>query len=204
MNMQKLEYPDNHHYAKRGIYDNNGFTDMYDTMYGHTSTYCGLQLHIGDHLYRKRGGSQNAFMPDRVDYRYESLAKSLGVDVAVDKMVGAFIGNFCGRTEDNVIRFRVSEEGPSDVVYIWRYEENLFHEVLNLNPSAITTTKFYDWFQAVFSLDRENVVGPSSEFYDDYYDISPDSVDCYGDHWSDDISIGKIVRLRLELCGFSF
>ncbi len=200
--MQKQEYPENHRYAKRGIYDNSGYTDMYDTQYGHNSTYCRLQLHMGNHQFRKRGGVHEAFMPDRIDYRYESLAKSLGVNVAPDKMVGAFIGHYCGRGDDNVICFRVSEDAPSDVVYLWRYEEDIFHKVLNLDPLAISAAQYYKWFQAVFSLDRKNTEGPSDEFFDETYDYAPDAVDCCESHWCDDVPGDEIALLRLRLCGF--
>ncbi len=96
--MQKAEYPANHHYAQHAVdlADSGwhyGCTDCYDTQYGHTSHCCKLELHVGDHLYRKRGGANGAFHTDSFDCRYESLALSLGVSIEPDKMIGALLGN---------------------------------------------------------------------------------------------------------------
>ena len=201
--MQKTEYPQNHNYAQRGIDRSNyGWTDAYKTQYGHTSLYCRLELHVGDHLYRKRGGSSEAFLPDKFDYRYESLAMSLGVLEEQAMIKGAYLGNYYGETEDGNIRFRISEESPTDLIIVWEYDPETYEKILQLKPTAITIAQDLKWFQAVFSLARENQSGPSDEFADGYYDEEPDSVDAYEYHWAPDLPESKIIDLRLHVCGF--
>ncbi|MBO4855414.1 hypothetical protein J5500_03365 [Candidatus Saccharibacteria bacterium] len=194
--------PKNLFYAKRGVGEWFGFTCAYHTQFGHTSTYCGLELHAGDHIFRKRGGVQSAFMPDGPDYRYQSLIKSLGIDVYTDDVIGCLLGNYYGPGEKGVIRFRISEEEPGEIVVFWRMIDKIYGTVNRLNPEAITVSPTGEWFQAVFSLARRNTRDPDSDFYDDEYDISPDSVDLTGTHWAKDLTEAEIIDNRLRLCGF--
>ncbi len=201
--MQKTDYPENHHYAQRGVDRSSlGWTDRYDTQYGHTCLYCRLELHVGDHLFRKRGGSSKAMLPDEFDYRYESLAMSLGVYVMPDKIIGALLGNFYDQVENDVIRFRISEDFPTHTVIFWEYDEETLRAIKALEPTAISVSPNMKWFQAVFSLARKNDVGPSDKFYDDFYDLEPDAADIYGSHWGEDLPESEIISERLHVCGF--
>ena len=96
------------------------------TQYGWTSTFCGLQLHAGDHTYHKRGGLYSAFLFDKIDYRYDGLLKSLGInDVPA---LGCLIGRLYGQ-DDELIRFRITEEDPTHIVVCYDCRDVKLDEV---------------------------------------------------------------------------
>ena len=194
--------PDNLFYVWREVGGFKGAIPAYHTQYGHTSTLRNLELHIGDHVYRKRGGLNKAFSPDPFDYRYESLMKSLGICVHRDEIIGCFLGNFYEVNAKGHICFRVSETDPSDILIIWRNIDQVFDTVRALDPVALNDNGVGTWMHAVFSLARKNVEDADPKFYDDMYDFSPDSVDAIGSHWADDLTESEIIAEPLKLCGF--
>lgn len=201
--MRDKTEPKNAFYALRGVPGKStGHTIAYHTQFGHTSTYCGLELHLGDHLFRKRGGVQRAFLPDQPDYRYQTLMKSMGIDIYQEDVLGCLIGNIYDVREDGVIRFRISEDQPGDLVVFWPNIDKIYGAVYRLHPTAINLSPNGEWFQAVFSLARKNTIEPEDDFYDDFYDFSPDAADLTGTHWAEDLSDSEIIKNRLELCGF--
>ena len=181
------------------------------TQYGLTSTFCGLQLHAGDHTYHKRGGLYSAFLFDKIDYRYDGLLKSLGInDVPA---LGCLIGRLCGQ-DDELIRFRITEEDPTHIVVCYDCRDVKLDEVAKLNPDAMSISTpmphlgdqgIYrnQWIQAVFPLDRINTTDdPYVEYYDDLYDFEPDVADLYHCHASEEVDSESIISTRLQAFGF--
>lgn len=190
-------------YPARGTIKMEGQVQGKRTQYGWTSTYCNLQLHIGDHLYQKRGGLYAAFLFDEIDYRYDRLLKSLGIESA--QPIGGLIGQYYDQDGD-VIRFRVTEDNPTHVVFCYKYErdDEVIESVKALEPVAMSIAQTKRWLQAVFSLDRLNDTPDIyAEYYDDFYDVEPDVADMYHYHASKDVSSDAIIETRLCVCGFN-
>ena len=198
-------------YPARGTTKMEAQPEGHRTQYGWTSTFCGLQLHAGDHTYHKRGGLYSAFLFDKIDYRYDGLLKSLGInDVPA---LGCLIGRLCGQ-DDELIRFRITEEDPTHIVVCYDCRDVKLDEVAKLNPDAMSISTpmphlgdqgIYrnQWIQAVFPLDRINTTDdPYVEYYDDLYDFEPDVADLYHCHASEEVDSESIILTRLQAFGF--
>lgn len=181
------------------------------TQYGWTSTFCGLQLHAGDHTYHKRGGLYTAFLFDKIDYRYDGLLKSLGINEV--PAIGCLIGRLYGQ-DDKLIRFRITDEDPTHVVVCYDCKDVKLEEVSALQPVAMSVSApmshlgdqgIYDnqWIQAVFSLDRINLTEDAyEEYYDGVYDFEPDVADLYHYHATEEVDSESIIMTRLQTFGF--
>ena len=185
------------------------------TQYGWTSTFCGLQLHIGDHMYRKRGGLYKAFLFDEMDYRYEGLVRSLGIDAL--PALGGLIGRLCEKQEGDgdLIRFRVTEDYPTHVALCFDCRDVSLDDVRALQPEAVSVSApiphmdnnsvVYDrqWIQAVFPLDRINdTEDVYADYYDDTYDDDPDVADLTHCHAGGGVDSDTVIETRLRAFGF--
>ena len=202
-------------YPARGTTKSEGQPEGARTQYGWTSTFCGLQLHIGDHMYRKRGGLYRAFLFDVIDYRYEGLLRSLGIDDV--PALGVLIGTLCEKQEGDgdLIRFRVTDDRPTDIVVCYDYNEVKLEDVVALQPTAVSVSAkiphmdsnstIYDdrWIQAVFPLDRIN---DTEDVYEDYfdglYDEDPDVADLTHCHAGGGVDSDTVIETRLRAFGF--
>lgn len=190
-------------YPARGTTIREGQVQSNRTQYGWTSTYCNLLLHMGDHLYRKRGGLQEAFLFDKTDYRYVSLQKSMGIYSVPAK--GGLIGNYIDMQGD-VIRFRVTEDNPTHVVFCYDYDgdDELLKKLADLHPVALSVAQTRRWLQAVFPLDRINDTEDIyADYFDDDFDLEPDVADLYHYHANKEVDSDAIIETRLCLFGFN-
>jgi hypothetical protein len=186
-----------------GAGDMCSMENAFHTQYGHTIVSGKLCLHMGDHLFRKRGGAMHAFTFDAIDYRYESLMKSLGLPA--NKLFGFLLGNLYDKNYENgQIRFRITEECPTDIMLAipFSFREHAIMKSTQYIPDAITEDDARDLFYAVYSLARPNCKEEHKEWNDDYFDIEPDEVDLSGDHYHSELSAEEIIKYRLSICGF--
>ena len=71
---------DNQFMVECSMNDTKWKTMATKTKYGYTANlFDKLQLHMGKHLFLKRGGAKKAFCFDSSDYRYETLMGILGL-----------------------------------------------------------------------------------------------------------------------------
>ncbi|MBQ8157307.1 hypothetical protein IJ102_02890 [Candidatus Saccharibacteria bacterium] len=189
-------------YPARGTSAIDGYVEGNTTQYGLTSTYCGLQLHMGNYLYKKRGGSKRAFLFDPVDdYRYYALIKLLGLDDM--PACGALLGNFVDQVEHYMIKFKVTEEHPTHLLLALRYSPELILKLEKIEDAIFSIAPKNKWVQAAFWLNRNAPISCGRvEDYDDYYDIEPDEVDLCVDYAEDGLSGEDLTRIRLQVAGF--
>jgi hypothetical protein len=187
-------------YPSRGTTKQHGQAAGRRTQYGWTSNYCNLELHMGNYMYQKRGGLYRAFLFDPIDYRYHALMESLGIDSV--PALGALIGSYIGQ-EGEKIRFRVTEDEPTDIVLCYDYNPKYLDELSRLHHVAVSVAQTGLWAQAVFGLARVNHnEAPRSDLYDGLYDLEPDVADLVTFHAHEELEPATIIDTRLRRFGF--
>ncbi len=178
------------------------------TQYGNTASMGNLELHVGNHLYLKRGGMMRAFVFDGYDYRYETLLESLGLPIENRRWehfhLGTLVDYQRGKTaEENVINFRITEENATDLLIV---VDDAGNSPLLTNweyvPDAIVINRAANASFLVYSLARKNTKQLNVELFDDKFDMEPDDADLTGCHWSNELSPAEIIDYRLRICGF--
>ncbi len=186
-----------------GLGEDSALENAYHTQYGHTTISGNLRLHIGDHLFRKRGGPMRAFKFDEMDYRYESLMKSLGIPT--NREFGFHLGNLYGKDyEANQIMFCITESHPTDIMVAipHRFRNHAIMKETQYTPDAIVEDDMRGFFYSVYSLARPNSRELHKEWYDGYFDMEPDEADLSGDHYHKELTATEIIEYRLNICGF--
>lgn len=180
----------------------------FHTQYGHTAPGKNLELHVGDHLYLKRGGMRKAFVFDNYDYRYETLLKSLGLPIENKRFehfhLGTLVGYIVGtEAEDNKICFRITEQNATHLLIVVDEDGNspLLTDVRYI-PDAIAIESPYKATYLVYSLARKNTHQDLANLYDDKYDTEPDDADLTGCHWCEEMTPEEIIKYRLRICEF--
>ncbi len=180
----------------------------YRTQYGCTAPGTNLELHVGNHLYLKRGALRRAFVFDNYDYRYETLLQSLGLPIENRRFEHFHLGTLidCDRADDaenNKIYFRITEQNATHLLIVVDDEGNspLLRDP-RYTPDAIAIDKHERATYLVYSLARKNTLQEGAEFYDDKYDDEPDDADLTGYHWNKELTATEIIQYRLQICGF--
>lgn len=175
-----------------------------ETQYGYTATVGKLDLHAGRFMCSKRGGLEKAFMLDEPDYRFMNLLAHMGLSSS--HVHGYVLGNLYD-CDGGRIRFRITDEGPTEILVCYSAVKKLVDEVntFGLPIVAAFSTDLKHYF-AVYSLSRPGGTPYSGELNDNMFDCEPDPQDLKDFWFSPDgvseLDENEIARERLKKSGF--